>query len=435
MQQLVVALVGKHFERVKQLVVRVFAERKPKKAGIINEAFIDLRTRAALHQEGGKTTVEIEVEEVENPVGVVDGDGTTTGGDKPGIGITSTEEREKEAKAGVDALKVELKPQDGAVINVPRLVMQTVKSPFSLNEITDLAPFKQLGEQLAANPDEELRRERLDAKVITGEDGLRHTELVPTAAEKKVVSKATVIPLDEAKKQLFEALMNAEIVPTRPAEKNAAKNLVDAFVGGLGTHAQNVLSRFLGRAAARLIQLVVSEQRQVRAKPKFTRVVELVPLSGVRQGRPTTSANHHGSFAKTTGYTGWSKRAMYEQAWFDSSTERAVATILDDADDVTLWVRLHRNDLPILWQDGSSYNPDFVAVEKDGTHWVIESKMNKEMTSEEVKGKREAAQRWANYVSNDPKTGGVKWRYLLASEDDIEESKGDWTALKSLATT
>ena len=61
--------------------------------------------------------------------------------------------------------------------------------------------------------------------------------------------------------------------------------------------------------------------------------------------------------------------------------------------------------------------------------------MNKEMTSEEVKGKREAAQRWANYVSNDPKTGGVKWRYLLASEDDIEESKGDWTALKSLATT
>ena len=40
-------------------------------------------------------------------------------------------------------------------------------------------------------------------------------------------------------------------------------------------------------------------------------------------------------------------------------------------------------------------------------------------------GKREAAQRWANHVSN---ADGVAedWHYLLASESDIAQAKGDW---------
>ncbi len=54
--------------------------------------------------------------------------------------------------------------------------------------------------------------------------------------------------------------------------------------------------------------------------------------------------------------------------------------------------------------------------------------MDKEMTSEDVQGKREAAMRWANHVSAD-KTVGATWRYLLVSETHI---KGSWPALKKL---
>ena len=60
-------------------------------------------------------------------------------------------------------------------------------------------------------------------------------------------------------------------------------------------------------------------------------------------------------------------------------------------------------------------------------------KMNKEMGSADVQGKREAAKRWANHVTADA-TVGTTWRYLLVSEDDVTDAKGSWAALKRLGT-
>jgi type III restriction enzyme len=53
------------------------------------------------------------------------------------------------------------------------------------------------------------------------------------------------------------------------------------------------------------------------------------------------------------------------------------------------------------------------------------------MRSDVVKGKRDAARRWANYVTADEKVD-VPWRYLLVSETDIDTAKGSWAALKAL---
>ena len=71
-----------------------------------------------------------------------------------------------------------------------------------------------------------------------------------------------------------------------------------------------------------------------------------------------------------------------------------------------------------LGQRPDGYNPDFIVIEDDGTHWIVEVKMN-EMMSADVLGKREAAKRWANYVTADERVG-VTWRYLLASESSRE---------------
>ena len=57
--------------------------------------------------------------------------------------------------------------------------------------------------------------------------------------------------------------------------------------------------------------------------------------------------------------------------------------------------------------------------------------MDKEMAADDVKGKREAAIRWANYVTADD-TIAVVWRYLLVSEADVATAKGSWGALKKL---
>ena len=106
--------------------------------------------------------------------------------------------------------------------------------------------------------------------------------------------------------------------------------------------------------------------------------------------------------------------------------------MVDDDESIACWVRLHIKELPILWNSGGQqYNPDLLVVEDEGTHWIVEVKMDKEMTSESVKGKREAALRWTNRVSASDEVE-VPWRYLLVSETDISTAKGSWEALKKL---
>jgi type III restriction enzyme len=65
----------------------------------------------------------------------------------------------------------------------------------------------------------------------------------------------------------------------------------------------------------------------------------------------------------------------------------------------------------------------FTTVCREELHWVVEVKMDKEMSSADVKGKRDTARRWANYVSGDDKVGAC-WRYLLDSKADLRTSSG-----------
>lgn len=143
--------------------------------------------------------------------------------------------------------------------------------------------------------------------------------------------------------------------------------------------------------------------------------------------------DRHGAFAKTLAYEGW-ERSLFPVEWFDSKPERTVANIVDAADAVLCWVRLHIGELPILWNGaGQEYNPDLVVIEGSGDHWVVEVKMDKEMNSADVLGKREAAKRWANYVTADEAVVAT-WRYLLVSELDVETARGSWEALKRLGS-
>ena len=60
--------------------------------------------------------------------------------------------------------------------------------------------------------------------------------------------------------------------------------------------------------------------------------------------------------------------------------------------------------------------------------------MDKEMGSADVQGKREAAKRWANYVTADANVG-VPWRYLLVSESDVATAKGRGRRSRGSATS
>jgi type III restriction enzyme len=408
-------------------------EQLLKKADVLKERFVDWRSRAVLVRDAeGNLVPTIETTSVALPIAMTEGE---TAAAEVGTGkaiVTSVESYTKAAEEQVAALSVELAPRENApTLRVPRLRMTTVASEFSLRDITDLDPFEKLGKRIAADPASELRRVRVAAKVVTGSDGLRRAELVRAPAVDKIESPATLLPLDDARNALLDHLLLAPVVPARAAEKAAAGLIIDAFLKGLGTRAAEVLSGYMDRSAAGLIDLVTREQRRYAQKPKYDEVIELIDFRPMRLGRAETSHDLAGTFKKGVGYEGY-KKSMYVQDWFDSSTERAAANILDEAAEIASWVRLQTGDLPILWNSaGREYNPDFIAVAREEVHWVIEVKMDKEMQSADVKGKREAAKRWATYVSTDSSVG-TTWNYLLVSESDVKTAKGSWEALRAL---
>jgi len=257
------------------------------------------------------------------------------------------------------------------------------------------------------------------------------THLVTARAVDLIQSPGLLMRIDDAVEDLRQRLLSSAAVPARRNERAAAEPLIQEFLRGLGNKADEVLSGYMERVAAELVGLVNSEQRKFASKPTFENVVEVTVFGPTRTGRSTVSEDRYGALNKSTGYEGWQK-SMYTQVWFDSAPERTVANMLDDADAVAYWVRLIIGDLPILWSDaGNWYNPDFVAVETGGIHWIVEVKADNEMESADVQAKKEAAKRWANHVSADPSVDAT-WRYLLVSESQIKTAKDSWTALKSL---
>jgi len=422
-----------------------------RKARVINQAFIDHRTRAVLRRNAqGEEVSVIENEPVAvilnagEPVDTNPGQTTSHGGDA-GAGapqpspetassvraqpvIEPVEDRQVQADA--QAQVPELPPRPAPVqLVIPSLRMTAVQSHFSLADIIDREPFQRLGQRLARDPIGELRRIRLSAHVVETLDGLRHTELAPSRTIDRVESPASLIPLEDAVKRLADQVLASSIVPARKSQRAQLAPLLQAFLDGLGDQAELILSSYLDRAAAGFIQLVNSEQRRFASTPRYDEILDLRPFEPLRHGRPQTSADRFGAFKRGVGYTGW-QRSLYDQVWFDSSTERELANVIDETDQVQVWARLHVKDLEIRY-DGGTYNPDFLAA-GEGQRWVIETKADRDLQTQNVQAKREAAQRWANHVSADERVA-ERWTYLLIGETDLRQARGDWQALMATA--
>lgn len=415
-----------------------------KRADVLNEQFIDQRTRAVLRRNAaGEMVVATETRTVSAPVivnpdaasGDLESEPAHVAAAAGAAAVEAVEDRTRELDKQADDLEMrEYAPLAGMpTIEVPALKMTSVEAVFSLADITDLEPFGRLGRQLVAAPETELQRVKVGARIIVGRDGLRRTELVTMTALDRLEASQRRLPLEHSREALVDALLSSPVVPARPDQVSAAQPIIDAFMEGLGNEAETLLSAYPYRAAARLVSLVTDEHRKFLPAPHFEHVVELTRLGRVRQSRRKVSNDPTGPFSRSLAYDSWTK-GLYEVEWFDSKPERTVASIVDDSDEVRCWVRLQTGELPILWRsDGRQYNADLVVVEADGTHWVVEVKSDRDITSDEVRAKRQAAQRWVNHVNASAKAPGT-WRYLLVSETDINQATYSWTALKRLGS-
>ena len=339
-----------------------------RKAGVLNEQFIDYRSRAVLRRNAmGQLVPTTETTPVHAAIATIETitpspSPPETPSDAGTAVIQSLEGHTEQAEQQVAGLNVKLVPRpELPKLRIPRLKMTMVTSSFSLADITELEPFRRLGESLAADPVGNLRRVTLSARIVSTPDGLRHTELVTAGAIDQIPSPASLFPLEELQQQLLQRVLAAPAVPARANQVHPATQIVEAFLRGLGADAEKILSGYMDRAAGGLVQLVTEEQRVFAAKPSYEDVVELTEFNKVRIGRPETSRDRFGTFKRGIGYAAYQK-SLYAQDWFDSSTERDVANILEEEPVITLWARLQVGDLPILWAGARSYNPDLSSL-------------------------------------------------------------------------
>lgn len=427
-------------------------------AGVLNQQFIDKRTRAVLRRNSAGELVSItETQHVDTPIVTALAGGTPTAGnaqtaEKASVrGGDPAQEAMKHGAVAVQTIDDRqqsisqqsstqgdvvhfYEPLPGMpIIKVPALKTTAVATKFSLADITDLAAFRKLGRQIAAEPETELRRVRVSARVITGSDGLRRTELVTGSTVDRLQASNALFPLADLRKKLEDALLASPVVPKRKDQAQSAAKIVDAFLEGIGANADKVLSAYGDRAAARLLKLVTDEHRRFLAPPQFEDVIKLTTLNNARQSKRKVALDRTGKFAKDAAYDSFTK-SLYGIDWFHSKPERDVANIVEDANDVTCWVRLQVSELPILWRsDGREYNADMIVVEKSGHHWIVEIKADDGAQTTDVQAKRTAALRWVNHV-NASDAVDAEWHYLLATETDIAQAQGSWSALKTLGT-
>lgn len=418
-----------------------------RRRNVLNESFIDHRTRAVLRRNAvGETVVVRETTPVQNEVINLDpaefevasswpkppASATVTAvAGRPGLVDLDT----RGATGSGEAQRMAQHIQPALPLWVPVVTTTPIMSHFSLTDITDFAKFRRLGDRLRVNPDDTLRRTKVGARVVEDLFGVRRVELVTSTGADQVRAAGLTFTEGDLRAQLTEAILNSPIVAARPDrdghERRAIAPVLDAFFDGLDGGAEQLLSAYLERATAQLIALVNAEARRFIAKPRYDEIVKTINFAPVRSNARPTTRNRHGPFDRRVAYEGWSRRALYPVEWFDSAPERELANILDEAGGVQHWVRLHRNEMPIVWAaDGRRYNPDFITVEP-ANKYVIEVKADKNVDSYEVQAKGEAAQRWSNIV-NAAQDTDAPWSYLLLSESDIRAATGSWDSLKKV---
>ena len=103
----------------------------------------------------------------------------------------------------------------------------------------------------------------------------------------------------------------------------------------------------------------------------------------------------------------------------DNDFEREFAKFLDNATDVKAFAKLPRAfGFAIEYTDSAmnlrNYEPDFVAIDKSGTHWLLESKGQENV---DVLRKDVAAVRWCENATNLSET---QWRYVKVPQKEFD---------------
>jgi len=130
-------------------------------------------------------------------------------------------------------------------------------------------------------------------------------------------------------------------------------------------------------------------------------------------------------------------KSLYNYDTFDSSIEFQFACLIDKTKEVKKWIRLLQwgDEIYILYgKNQRHYFPDFLAIDENDTHWLVEIKDDNN-PNPEIEEKNQAAKEWVNALNLDLGEEGrkaEKWRFLYITKGDMNKSHENWSMLKEI---
>ncbi|MCU9996186.1 DEAD/DEAH box helicase family protein [Mobiluncus mulieris] len=245
------------------------------------------------------------------------------------------------------------------------------------------------------------------------------------------------VAAEAAEHALVKLVLNLQQVPKTPETAGYVKSfLVPIFCNSVDFAHWTV--KTLGCAQA-LLRKIISDyikelSREIREVPVIH--PKTMPGSGyilLLGEKVHAQIDNRRDFVRGRVYAGWFK-SLFSAESFDSYTgEYELAKLLNTSPSIVWWHRLHPADGAFVSYNAlDRYFPDFVALDRQGVHWIIEAKSERGRDDATVAAKRRAAEALVQRLAAETAFAGQYWGYLIGFESDIAAADS-WDDLKALA--
>ncbi len=243
---------------------------------------------------------------------------------------------------------------------------------------------------------------------------------------------------DDAKNALVKLVLNMSLVPkTEQTARYVAAFLVPKFMQSVMFSGWTVKS--LDSARTELLKLIQNYTVETLRSTREVPSIHPKPMPSNGYTLPLGQKVHdqietREQFVRSQVYGGWFKSLFAEES-FDSFTgEYQLARLLNISPGIVWWHRLHPQDQAFVFYNAKDrYFPDFVAMDVNGVHWIIEGKSERGRDDAQVQAKRKAAEALVRRLVAEDAYADQLWGYLIAYEQDIARADS-WEDLKAFAS-
>ena len=362
---------------------------------------------------------------VEPQSGTVPVNGGDEGLGLPGVGVRTITDPEDEPTW--ELVSIGRNPSFADVsYQFPVTTMTVQQPPINLSEISG-TEIEQAARRVTSAGDVLMRKEIIAAlgKKLRAED-----------RESAEVDSVHVDDAD-AEEALVKLVINMSLVPkTEQTTRYVATFLVPKFMRAVTFTGWTVKS--LDSARAELLALIKNYTTETLRATREVPTIHPRPMPGTGYTLPLGEKVHdqiesREQFVLGRVYGGWFKSLFAEES-FDSFTgEYQLARLLNTSPGIVWWHRLHPQDQAFVYYNAKDrYFPDFVALDTNGVHWIIEGKDEHGRDDARVQAKRKAAEALVRRLVAEDAYAGQHWGYLIAYEQDTARADS-WEDLKAFA--